>query len=112
MEITFSDAKVRDTYCSRSILVREFSVEIARMICCRLAVLAAAQSLAQIPSAPPVGLMAVDRAGTFSVSLGSRHALVFEAIASGAAHAGDVSAISEIRIIGAKPVPVARESKK
>ena len=112
MKITFSDGRVRDIYCSRSILVREFGVETARKICCRLAVLAAAQSLSQIPSSPPVGLMAVDRTGTFSVSLGAHYALVFEAIASGAAQAGDVSAISEIRIIGATPVPVARGNKK
>lgn len=100
LELSFSDAKVRDLYCSQSGLAGEFGAELARKICCRLALLTAAPSLGDVPADFPVALAARDAPGCFSVALGPSHRLLFQAIPMEGAKMSELSHISRLLIIG------------
>lgn len=100
MELSFSDARVRDLYCSQSGLALEFGADLARKICCRLAHLAAAPSLADVSADFPVALAARDARGRFSVAIGPSHRLLFEAIPMEGARMSELSHISRLLIIG------------
>jgi hypothetical protein len=107
VDIKFSDKAVRDLCCSKRGLVLQFGADLAKRICCRLSVLASTPTLAQVPTVPPIGLAPVDAGGTYSVSLGFGHQLVFRVEAS-----GDPTTITEIEIIGPTPVPATRGKRK
>ncbi|MEO6298266.1 MAG: hypothetical protein ABIV25_09050 [Paracoccaceae bacterium] len=112
MELNFSDTKVRDLCCSHGALVAKFGAVLARKICCRLALLAAARSLADVPAAFPVGLLARDTQGRFSVALGPSQYLLFQVILMEGAKMSDLSLIAKVQIIGVVAVsePTARRS--
>ena len=103
MEISFPEVEIRDLCCSRDRLVRRFGVEVARRVCCRLSMLSAASSLAIIPTFPPVGLTAVDRKGTYHVTVGDELVLVLRGLPLEAVRAGDLARIAEVQIIGLAP---------
>lgn len=105
MELSFSDTKIRDLCCNRSALVREFGAELARKIACRLALLAAAPSLADVPGGLPVGLAPLARQGSFSVTLGPKHLLLFQASPAEVGNGANLSDISKLLIMGPVPVP-------
>lgn len=108
LDLSFSDARIRDLCCSKSALVRAFGDELARKIICRLAVLAAAPSLADVPMGPPVGLMRLATRGNLSVAVGADHHIFFQTIPVEAAQDTDFSLISKLLIIGPVPVRAAK----
>ncbi len=108
MDIWFPGQKVRDLYCCRASLDRAFGAELARLICCRLSVLAAAPSLSDVPTSPPIELAASRKAGTFSVALGAENRLQFRATIPKMARADDLSSVTEIQVTGLISVPTAR----
>ncbi len=112
MELSFSDAKVRNLCCTRSILVATFGAVLARKICCRLALLSAAPSLADVPVDFPVALAAADAQGRFSVALGQSHHILFQAMPMEGAKMSDLSHISKVQIIDlfSTSEPEARQS--
>ncbi len=109
MDLSFPDAKIRGLCCSKSALVHEFGAELARKISCRLAVLAAAPSLANVPVGPPVGLTRLAMKGSFSVALGADHQLLFQTIPVEAAEDTEFSLILKLLIIGPEPVRTAKD---
>lgn len=112
VELTFSDAGVRDLCCCRASLKRQYGAEVARRICCRLSVLAAAPSLAHLPSSPPIALSHLDGKGLFAVALGADYQLRFRAAVPKGRQFTDLSTIVEVLIIGPTPVPAARGRRK
>lgn len=112
MEITFSDPKVRDLCCSKAELVRRFGATLAKKICCRLSVLSAAPSLADVPSTLPIGLTRVNGHGDFSVALGVEHRLLFQGVPLDAARAGELARINQIQIVGSAPVLAVKGKKQ
>lgn len=111
MELSFSDAKIRELCCSRSALVHTFGTEFAQKIACRLALLVAAPSLADVPMGLPVSLTPLPRQGNFSVALGAKHLLLLQAVPAEAASGTDFSHISKILIIGPVPVPAPKAKR-
>lgn len=108
MDLSFSDVRIRDLFCSKSALVDAFGAELARKIICRLAVLAAAPSLADVPVGPPVGLTRLSMKGSFSVALGADHHLLFQTIPVETAEDTDFLLISKLLIMGPEPVRTAK----
>lgn len=111
MQLNFSDAKIQDLCCNQSALLREFGSGLARKIACRLAVLAAAPTLADVPVGLPVGLVPGARQGSFSVALGSKHHLLFQAIPVEAATGTGIPLISKLLIIGPVPGPAPKAKR-
>jgi hypothetical protein len=100
LKLSFVDAKVLDLCSSRDALVREYGSALARKICCRLALLVAAPTLACVPLAPPVGLMRVGSQGRFAVAVGAGHSLEFYTLPKETLEMSDLSQISKLLIIG------------
>jgi hypothetical protein len=111
LEITFSDIKIRDLFGNKKALACEFGDDLARKICCGLAMLAAGRSLADIPVALPIGLAAVDNQGRFCVSVGLSHHLLFQAVALEPAAPSVLADISRLRIIGLVTGPPPKEKQ-
>ena len=111
MEISFPDPQVRDLYNCRASLIHQFGAELAKTICCRLSVLAAAPCLADLPTSPPIGLATTDGKGNFSVSAGPSHRLAFKASTPKAARDLDASRVTEVQVTGLIPVPAPRARK-
>ena len=78
MDVCFRDQALHDLCVRRANLISRFGPELARKIATRLSVLVAAPTLDLVPMAPPIGLMATDTPGTYSMALGADHRLVFE----------------------------------
>lgn len=100
MEISFDNPETRDLLCCQRSIVARFGNQLARLICCRLAVLRAAPSLAHIPTAPPIGLVVSAKDGLCSVALGRLGRLDFRPYAAKRVLAKNLPAISEIEIVG------------
>jgi hypothetical protein len=100
LELSFSDAQVRDLCSSQAALARTFGAEVARKICCRVAVLVAAPTLAQVPSSPPVGLRRLTNPGRFAVAIGVTHRLVFQPLTKETKTMSDLAQISRVMIVG------------
>jgi hypothetical protein len=111
VEITFVDRNIRDLCCSHANVVRKFGAKLARKICCRLSMLAAAPSLAHVPVSPPISLARLD-SRTFSVALGASHQLIFRAASPRPTQVGSLSQISEIHMVGPTPVPAKKGKQK
>lgn len=107
MEISFSEAKIRDLCCCREALVQMYGLELAKKICNRLGLLAAASSVSDLPSSPPISLVIVDGTGIYSVALGHTHQLFFKAIMP-AGRRAKAPAKLEIQTIGPVPVPATK----
>ncbi len=87
---------------------RAFGPELARCICCRLAVLRSAPVLGLLPKDPPIALTSVGRSPTrYTVALGTTHRLEFEVTDPHAARDG--STITGVTIIGVKAAPSFKE---
>lgn len=112
MEISFDDPETRNLFCCRQSIVSKFGVELATLICCRLALLRAAPSLDQVPTAPPISLMNSAKEGLFSVALGRGARLAFRPYASKRTLAKLLPSISEIEIIGVTLIADAKGMKK
>lgn len=108
MELSFADAKVQDLFSSRDALVNEYGAALAWKICCRLALLKAAPSLACVPTALPVGLMRVGGYGRFVVAVGANHSLEFYALPKETSEMSDLSQTSKLLIIGLVANPSAK----
>ncbi|GGK24559.1 killer suppression protein [Salinarimonas ramus] len=80
MEIRFRHRKLANTVNSADLLERRYGPRIARAIRARLAILAAAANLADVPSTPPVRChqLRADRDEQYAVDLVHPHRLVFE----------------------------------
>ncbi len=106
LDIIFRDHVARDLFCRRERLERALGPELARIVCCRLAVLRAAPMLDMVPKGPPIGLRPVRGSqAAFAVSLGASHRLRFET-ARPRADGGEVTCIT---IVGVEPAPAHRE---
>lgn len=100
MELSFEDAQLQVLCSSQDALAKEFGAAVARKICCRLAVLVAAPTLAQVPSSPPIGLRSLRDAGSFAVAVGETHRLVFQPLTKETSEMSDLSQITRLLIIG------------
>lgn len=81
VEIYFRDAEARQTFCSGTRLCSLFGDFLAKTICCRLQLLGKARTLAFVPTDPPIGRRNdVSRPGSYSVALGDKYRLEFEAV--------------------------------
>lgn len=100
MELSFVDARVQDLCSSQDALARRFGAAIARKICCRLAVLVAAPTLAQVPSSPPIGLSRFADAGRLAVAVGPTHCLVLQPLPQETATMSDLTQITRVLILG------------
>ena len=78
MEITFRTRKLAAVFNSARALQKEYGDRMARTIASRLAVLEAADTLAEAGERPPLGLhqLTGDRGGSFAVSLVQPYRLV------------------------------------
>jgi plasmid maintenance system killer protein len=108
VEITFSEAKVRDLCCCRERLDQMFGPDLGRKICSRLALLSAAASLSDLPSTPPINLVAIDGKGLYSVALGNSFRLYFKTLTSASKPGSASVAPAEIEIVGPIPNPPAK----
>lgn len=111
MEISFDNPETRDMLCCKQRIVARFGNQLARLICCRLAVLRAAPSLAHIPAAPPIGLVVSAKDGLCSVALGRLARLDFRPYAAKRVLAKNLPAISEIAIVGVSLIADAKGKK-
>lgn len=100
MQLGFSDMAIRDLFSSRSSLAREFGGELAGKICCRLALLAAAPFVDQVPIAPPISLARLTGQDTYSVAVGEHHQLIFRAMPTDPAVSARLSNILILKIMG------------
>jgi hypothetical protein len=103
LELSFADARVQDLCSRQDALVNAYGAALSRKICCRLALLAAAPTLACIPMDPPIGLRSLGQPGRFAVAVGSTHHLLFEAYSKETAAMTDFAQISTVMIIGLVP---------
>ncbi len=80
MNITFRSEKLAKTFNSERNLVREYGAENARRIMLRMAVLAAANSLDEVPVHPPERRheLSGNRRGQFAVDVKHPQRLIFE----------------------------------
>jgi len=80
MEVTFRTRKLQKTANSEGLLKREYGAENGRLIMHRLSVLAAANSLADVPSVRPERCHQLDgkRRGQFAVDVKHPFRIVFE----------------------------------
>lgn len=80
MNITFTSAKLAKVFNSEKSLIREFGVEDAKRIKLRMAVLLAANCLADVPITPPTRRHELigDRKEQFAVDLKHPRRLIFE----------------------------------
>ena len=108
MKLSFVDAKVKYLCSSRDALVNAYGAALARKICCRLALLAAAPTLACVPVDLPVGLKRVGGHGRFAVAVGTTCNLEFEILPKESSAMSDLSQISKLRIIGLVPIRSAK----
>lgn len=111
MEISFDNPRIRDLLSCQQSIVAMFGNELARLICCRFALLRAAPSLAHVPIAPPIALIVSPKEGLCSVALGRGARLDFRPYAAKRSLAKNLLAISEIEIIGVSLIADA-EGKK
>jgi hypothetical protein len=100
LKLSFADATVQDLCSSRVALVNEYGSALSHKICCKLAVLAAAPTLACVPSALPVGLRRVGDMGRFAVAVGTTHRLEFYTLPKETSEMSDLSQIFKLQIIG------------
>ncbi len=76
----------------------KFGRELARLICCRIAILQEAKRLSSVPTCPPL-LCRSDQSGCYTVALGDTHRLTFEPVhQSTGSHEADM--IQQIKILG------------
>lgn len=111
MELSFADARVQDLCSSQDALVKEYGAALARKICCRLALLVAAPSLACVPMTLPIGLTRIGTEGRFSVALGVTHQLEFQGLIRETAVMTDLSQISNLLITGLVARPAATAAR-
>ncbi|TXH47364.1 MAG: hypothetical protein E6Q92_00725 [Burkholderiaceae bacterium] len=105
LDIFFANSRDRDLCSSRDALVQRYGAVLARIICCRLSVLAAAPSLADVPAAPPVNLTPAAEPGCYVVAIGRSHFLLFQPSPASTDEGANPSSISKLLIIGLLPVP-------
>lgn len=112
MEISFDNPRTRDLLSCRQSIVSGFGNELAKLICCRFALLRAAPSLAYVPTSHPISLIVSAKEGLCSVALGRSARLNFRPYPPKRAFAKDLPAISEIEIIGVSMITDAKGKKK
>lgn len=83
-----------------ALMERAFGSEVAYKLANRLALLSAADSLALVPTTPPINFRALNRDGRFAVSVSPKLQLVFRPVDGAAARAGDLQRTTEITIVG------------
>lgn len=87
-----------------------YGPELGKKVCNRLSLLAAATSLGDLPSIPPISLASVDGEGRYSIALGDSYRLFFKLITS-AKRGWVTGAHAEIEIIGPVPNPPAKAQR-
>lgn len=105
MNIRFDDAPLRDLFSRFSALKKQFGAALSGTISCRLSMLSAAPCLADVPAAPPIGLMA-HRNGLYSVTLGRGHRLRFRGLGGAGAEPTEVRAIVILGLAGPDGSPI------
>ena len=108
LELSFDDAKVRDLFCKREALVKEYGAALAKTICCRLAILSSAPSLAEVPVVRPVGLTPFGDRGQFAVAVGPTCQLVLQPLSVETVAMNHPSRISKLMIVGLVQRPSGR----
>jgi hypothetical protein len=104
VEVGFPNAALALTFNEFARLERMFSLDVACRIANRLAVLSAADNLALVPSAPPVGLRVFRSKVRFGVVVSETQYLMFVPLLARATHGAlrtvDLSRITAIEIQG------------
>lgn len=103
MRIGFSTAALARTFSEFDRLRRAFGDEMAYKLANRMAVLDAADTLALVPSLPPIGCRQLDGDARFGVMVAKTHRLVFCAIGANARKRTiDLARVTEIEIEGVR----------
>ena len=100
LKLRFADAQVQDLFSSRAALVNAYGSALAQRICCKLAVLTAAPTLACLPTSFPIGLTRLGGDGRFAVAVGATRRLEFYTLPKETSEMSDLSQISKLQIIG------------
>lgn len=98
MQIEFVSSKLKKTFESPKELTKQYGSEMSKVIQRRMAILQAANILADVPSTPPPRrhLLTGDRKGQFAVDLKQPFRLIFEPLTPET----DPANIQAIRILG------------
>ncbi|MDI5929014.1 hypothetical protein [Rhizobium leguminosarum] len=99
LKICFPDQARQSLYNCRGNLVRLVGEEIARRVCCRLAALQAAQTLAEVPSSPPLRCVPSSSPGIYTLDVGKTHQLQLRAVGLVTSTRIDPSAVKEVEIL-------------
>jgi hypothetical protein len=103
LRIGFSTAALARTFSEFDRLRRAFGDEMAYKLANRMAVLDAADTLALVPSLPPIGCRQLDGDARFGVMVAKTHRLVFCAIGANARKRTiDLARVTEIEIEGVR----------
>ena len=108
MQLNFTDEAMAELCNRRDNLLARFGAAVARKIAYRLALLAAAPSLQDVPIGPPVSLLHHDGEEVWSVDLGAGRRLLFQGLLSETA--GAVTAITVLDITGPLTVVTKEEA--
>lgn len=100
MRIGFPDGGSARMFSEFALMERAFGSEVAYKLANRLALLSAADSLALVPTTPPIEFRALNRESRFAVSVSPKLQLVFRAVDGAAARSGDLRRVTEIKIDG------------
>jgi hypothetical protein len=83
-----------------ALMERAFGAEVAYKLANRLALLSAADTLALVPTTPPIKRRLLNRDGRFAVSVSAKLELVFRPLSGDAGEARDLRGITAIQIEG------------
>jgi hypothetical protein len=100
VRIGFASAASARMFSEFDLLTRAFGLEVAYKVANRLALLSAADSLALVPTSPPIECRPLDGADSrFSVSVSETLRLVFSPLSGGTGRAG-LTKVTAIEIAG------------
>lgn len=112
MKICFPDQARRDLYNCRSNLVRLLGEEVARKVCCRLAVLKAASNLAEVPTHPPISRATTTAVGSYTLAVGKTHRLELRVLGGAKARSLPPDSVTEVEIVDVIKIPLAQGKRQ
>ncbi|UIJ97407.1 hypothetical protein LZK82_16795 [Rhizobium leguminosarum] len=105
LKITFPDQARQELYNCRRNIAQRHGEQLTRLVCCRLALLRSARSLAEVPVSPPINRKSAAGTDLFTVNVGKAHLMQLRAIISGRSRPPDPVKVEEIQILDIIPMP-------
>lgn len=100
MRIGFRDGASARLFSEFALMTRAFGPEVAYKLANRLALLSAADSLALVPTTPPIERRTLGPDGRFAVSVSPKFDLMFHRIDGGSGRAENLRRVTAIEIDG------------